>query len=523
MSEAIQINEQLPMVRHPHFLQAADALIPKLYRQIQSPEAVIDAVADEHVLFGWRAQPLCSVAELAQREFKSGDSVILDFGRHCVGYLQMLCHNAGSPPDAPAHLHLTFGETLSEVCEPFDEYQGWLSSSWLQQQDLWLDVLPAAVNLPRRYCCRYVRIEVKAVSRKFRLRFEAIQLHTVTSAPPHCPPCESTDAELQTIDKVSVLTLKNCMQEVFEDGPKRDRRLWLGDLRLQALVNDVTFAQHDLVRRCLYLFAGHTRQDGMVSANVFVKPQVIADDTFLFDYALFFIDVLYNYLQSTEDVATARELWPVARRQITLAFARVDDNGLVRDSGDWWAFIDWQESLNKQAAAQGVFIYCLQRALWLAERFEPELTADYRLHIQRLKTAAQQQLWDAKQGYFVSGAERQVSWASQIWLVLAEVGSAQQREAVMRKLLGQPPAIAMNTPYLRHHFIAALLQCGLRAEAIAGIKAYWGAMVNAGADTFWEVFDPKHPEFSPYGSKLINSYCHAWSCTPAWFIRLYGL
>ena len=27
------------------------------------------------------------------------------------------------------------------------------------------------------------------------------------------------------------------MQDVFEDGPKRDRRLWLGDLRLEALAN----------------------------------------------------------------------------------------------------------------------------------------------------------------------------------------------------------------------------------------------------------------------------------------------
>ncbi len=77
------------------------------------------------------------------------------------------------------------------------------------------------------------------------------------------------------------------MQEVFEDGPKRDRRLWLGDLRLQAQVNDVTFGHHDLVRRCLYLFAAHTREDGMVSANVFVQPEVRADDTFLFDYSLF--------------------------------------------------------------------------------------------------------------------------------------------------------------------------------------------------------------------------------------------
>ena len=93
----------------------------------------------------------------------------------------------------------------------------------------------------------------------------------------------------------------------------------------------------------------------------------------------------------------------------------------------------------------------------------------------------------------------------------------------MRHLLSSPPSVAINTPYLRHHFVAALLQCGLRAEAINEIKAYWGAMIDYGADTFWEVFDPDNPEFSPYGSKLINSYCHAWSCTPAWFIRQYNL
>ncbi|STV99715.1 alpha-L-rhamnosidase [Klebsiella pneumoniae] len=127
----------------------------------------------------------------------------------------------------------------------------------MQQQDLWLDVLPARVALPRRYCLRYLKVEVKALSRKFRLQFDEIALETVTSAgSPH--PAVIADPQLKAIDDVAVRTLKNCMQEVFEDGPKRDRRLWLGDLRLQAQVNDVTFGHHDLVRRCLYLFAGHT-------------------------------------------------------------------------------------------------------------------------------------------------------------------------------------------------------------------------------------------------------------------------
>lgn len=522
MSQAIQQNTHISMTRHPAFLRTAEALRPELRSQPHSPLAVVEVFADADAVFGWRAEPVSTLAALSRRELTSGDSVIIDFGSHYVGYLHFVCHSAGSPPDAPAHLQLTFGETLSEVCEPFSDYRGWLSSSWLQQQDLWLDVLPAQIDLPRRYCFRYLKVEVKAVSSKFRLQLDQIRVNAVTSASNACPPTTTRDPQLQAIDKVSVLTLQNCMQEVFEDGPKRDRRLWLGDLRLQALVNDVTFAHHDLVRRCLYLFAGHTREDGMVSANVFVQPDVLADDTFLFDYSLFFTDVLYNYLQSAEDVESARELWPTARRQIELALTRCDENGLVRDSEDWWVFIDWQESLNKQAAAQGVLIYCLQRAIWLAERFEPARVATWRSALQHCKAAAEA-LWDDQQGFYVSGEQRQVSWASQIWLVLAEVGSPQQRREIMHNLATNPPAVAMNTPYLRHHYIAALLQCGLRDEAIAQIKAYWGAMVDYGADTFWEIFDPQQPDFSPYGSKLINSYCHAWSCTPAWFIRQYGL
>jgi uncharacterized protein HemY len=59
-------------------------------------------------------------------------------------------------------------------------------------------------------------------------------------------------------------------------------------------------------------------------------------------------------------------------------------------------------------------------------------------------------------------------WASQIWLVLAEVGTPQQRQALMRRL----QKIARHRhehPYLRHHYIA-LLQCGLREEAMARSK-----------------------------------------------------
>ena len=53
------------------------------------------------------------------------------------------------------------------------------------------------------------------------------------------------------------------------------------------------------------------------------------------------------------------------------------------------------------------------------------------------------------------------------------------------------------------------------------IKKYWGGMVALNADTFYEAYVPENLEFSPYGNRKLNSMCHAWSCTPAFFIRKY--
>ena len=60
-------------------------------------------------------------------------------------------------------------------------------------------------------------------------------------------------------------------------------------------------------------------------------------------------------------------------------------------------------------------------------------------------------------------------------------------------------------------------------EALELIQWYWGGMIREGADTFWEIYNPSNPTLSPYGSLLVHSYCHAWSCTPSWFLRARGL
>ena len=72
-----------------------------------------------------------------------------------------------------------------------------------------------------------------------------------------------------------------------------------------------------------------------------------------------------------------------------------------------------------------------------------------------------------------------------------------------------------------HHFIEALILNDRKEEALKYIRYYWGGMLEDGADCFWELYDPENKYVSPYGSRIINSYCHAWSCTPTYFIRKY--
>ncbi|MEH7118804.1 sugar hydrolase [Neobacillus vireti] len=521
---SIQKLENQVIVRNEKFIETAEQLKPELYETIVQPSSIVEIKADSQVIHGWKSENVAPASSLAESEYRKNDSFILDFGDHQVGYLIMKIRSAGSPPDAPLKLKLTIGEMPVEMAEPFENYNGWLSSSWLQEETIFVDILPAVISLPRRYSFRYVKFDVIDTSPKYRVVFESVECKAITSANVKAVERIShQDAELQKMDEISIKTLADCMQDVFEDGPKRDRRLWLGDLRLQALANYETFRNNDLVKRCLYLFAGVPDDKGKVTANVFVAPKLIADDTYLFDYSLFFASTLHDYYFATSDIETLKELWPTAYRQVQLALERLDENHILKDTPDWWSFIDWQEGLNKQAPSQAVLIYTMKQAIRLAEELNVPEKGSLKEHLEIIVEATKNNLWDNEQQFFISGSDRQVSWSSQIWMVLAGVLTKEENSKLMKCLLTENPVVGIATPYMYHHLIEALLVSGEKELAIAEMKDYWGSMIKDGADTFWELYDPKNKDFSPYGSHLINSYCHAWSCTPTYLIRKYDL
>lgn len=526
MAFTFQINNDVVWDYDENLLERAEANIPELIETKVCPTGIVERIsADQRTNEFTLAKSQKNILHLSDYALGRGESLILDLGDHYVGHFSIEINSVGSPMDAPLYLRLKFAEVPSELYAASEDYDGWLSRSWIQEVHVHLDVLPAKLQLPRRYSCRYVELSVIDTSPKWKASFSN-PLFVAESSVSMNQLSDSTieDAELKAIYNVSVKTLQDCMQTVFEDGPKRDRRLWLGDLRLQALANYYTFNDLFLVKRCLYLFGGMRTTEGKIPANVFTAPELTPDDTFLFDYSLFFITTLYDYVQHTSDYDALENLYPIAKKAIDLALEQVDSEGRLVLSEEWPVFVDWSNDFDKATAGQAIVIYTLKRFIKLAEMYNDQQHSNYHQMLEKLIDFSKQALFDNKRKQFVVEETNEVNLASQVWMVLAEVFDSNKNKKIMQETIKQHfPITGIATPYMYHHIVEALFMADCQEEAIRLMKDYWGKMIDLGADTFWEAFKPEDLDFSPYGSPILNSYCHAWSCTPAYLIGKYLL
>lgn len=509
------------------WLRKAEACKPELSYQTISPTRTVRSVQDAKAFQGWRMEDAGSTDILFNEPFKKHPNITLDFGNHYTGFLTFSIKPFGLvAADAPVRLKFTLAEVPGELNTPLEPYKGGLARSWVQDEIVTITSVPHEMTIPRRLSGRYLKIELLGISGSFDFVFDRLTFKAQTSVTNEAPALASTTEPLiQDIYKVGLNTLKECMQTVYEDGPKRDRRLWIGDLYLEALANAYTFKNHDLTKHCLYLLAAFANDEGLLHATLLEKPQPHPQyGTHTLDYCLIYNVALLEYLKETGDTETAADLWPVVVRQIELALRQFSPDWIydMDKQPQYWLVFDWKDGYDRQASMQGLTIFALQHSYELAKRLGKEKEAGEWLTIAgKMQKAARRHFYDKTLGVMVSGKDRQVSYLSQVWMILSNTLNKKEGAKAMATVMSMPDACYPGCPYAYHYVIEALLQCGMPQEARNLITGYWGSMVKRGADTFWEVYDPNNDYLSPYGFFVINSYCHAWSCTPVYFINKY--
>ncbi len=442
----------------------------------------------------------------------NGDSITLDLGNYYVGHLSFHLWHADRYLDAPVRLRIKFCETAWELEQDFSVSAAWICRSWLQEEVIHVD-RPGQFALPRRYACRYIRITVEATPQKLLLRdccFRAVSSADTTAL----RPLHTADAQLRQLDSIAVNTLKNCMQGVFEDGPKRDRRLWSGDLRLQALTNYYTFDNRELVKKCLFLFAAcRTSAQGLVPSDVF--EYVLDGDSNHVDYALFYVVTVCEYFTHTGDAETVEKLLPVCDNQLAGTAELIDGEGCPS------CFVDWCEGLQKWLSLAGIYLYALEKYAAVLAHFDPPRAAVLNTELATRRRTLQDTCFDPGKGLFLCDRDgRQISVHSQVWMILGGVAAGEQARRVLETVSHTAGALQPFTPYMHHYIAEAIAKTGDTAGALAYVRKIWGGMADA--DTFREVYVPGDPDFSAVWDRKLNSACHAWSSTPAYFIRRYA-
>jgi alpha-L-rhamnosidase len=505
------------------FAALAEANKTPIHSWIDHPLEVVRFEPSAEEWFGYRPTHGKSIQELANTPLGKGDEFIIDFGSHRVGYLSFYLDAIGDNVDAPCRLRFTFGEVPTDVVSDLSDCNTWISTSWLPDEVINVDWLPCTVDLPRRYSFRYIRVQVLDTSQKYHCTFSNIRVRATSAVSPAVfdavPTLKTKDPVLRQIDLVSRVTLRDCMHTIFEDGPRRDRRLWLGDLRIQALTNYATFRNFDLVKRCLFMFAAVAASDGSLPGCVFEFPSLKAASDYIVDYDALFGVIVMEYVEASSDLETARILWPTILGSLRTPLAHVDPETGAFDGSktSLWKFLDWDESIHRDAGMHGLLLFCLKRVEELGRMLGH--SSQYCEVIEKMTSAAISNFFDDSQKLFISGPDRQISWLSQAWMALAEVLPPKENKRILLFSMHHPFTIKPLCPYGWAVFAEALAKNGAQEECVELLKSYWGGMVAMGADTFWECFDPDDARKSPYGDCRNNSYCHAWSCSPAWLLR----
>jgi hypothetical protein len=122
-------------------------------------------------------------------------------------------------------------------------------------------------------------------------------------------------------------------------------------------------------------------------------------------------------------------------------------------------------------------------------------------------------------------------WQTNAMAVLSGVAGPERYDAIWKNVLSQVGHTKYGgliiSPYYNYYVISAMAKMGHRKEALDWIRAYWGGMIDEGATSFWEAYDPSwykedfHSSLqSDNRSGYFVSLAHGWSSGPtAWLME----
>ncbi len=323
---------------------------------------------------------------------------------------------------------------------------------------------------------------------------------------------QCSDERLNKIWEIGRWTCQLNMEDGYTDCPWRERGQWWGDARVEALINYYCFGDTKLIAKALRQMAQSLNEEGMTWG---VYP-TDWDGGRLPSFTLIWISQIWETYLHLGDAALVKELLPRARYSLDRFFApRVGPRGLLKDI-PYWVFIDWAPVDDKgESGALNAYYYDALRATARMATLVGDTAAaqDYEKRAEAVRTALNTHLWDAQQHAYRDSLtpdgklSTKVSQQTNSLCVLFDIAPAAEREKILEAIYGpasRGKVVEAGSPYFSYYQLAALFHAGRYDQAMTYIRERWGRMLDWGATTWWEMWNPG------------ASFCHGWSGGPTY-------
>ena len=313
-------------------------------------------------------------------------------------------------------------------------------------------------------------------------------------------------------DKFFVLakrTLEMCMHDTYMDCPFYEQLMYIGDSRLQMLVNYTLSADARLAEKSLMLFAASILPSGFLPSRYPSRvTQIIPPFNF------FYPAMVCDYVKYRNSPNVTAKIVPVARRVLD-NFERylTSDHLLKLPMG--WGFVDWIPRWTRdgkmgtpEGAEFGVsgvlnalYLYSLGQACELHELLgEVEIAARYRRLGKRLAEAMFKTFFSPEFSMLSDCATHpEFSEHSQCLALLSNLLSPEQETFICKGLFSGLPEMAETTFYFDFYYLEACHKAKRMDFFYKRISKRFQSLDELGLKTILERPEPS------------RSDCHAWS------------
>ncbi|MDR1667612.1 MAG: alpha-rhamnosidase [Bacteroidales bacterium] len=465
------------------------------------PNAAASAFDDPTVLPS--QYRMATMPQRAVHSEEKGKGLLVDFGRETFGYV---CFHRLK---GHGELNIYYGESPEEAlatatCETLDRIPVDHST-------------PRTLTLDDSRAFRYLYIEQDP-----GLAFDSVTMLYEYRPLEYRGNFRCNDELINRIWDMAAYTLHLTTREFFIDGIKRDRWVWSGDACQSYLMNYYLFFDTDVTTATILTLRG--------------KNPVINHINTIMDYTFYWFISIYDYYLYTGDADFIRQYYPRMKTLMDFCLSRRNANGMMEGYPGDWLFIDWADfPMSKEGELsfeQLLFCRSLETmAVFARLAHDDSQAVIYEQAVEKLKPALFSAFWSEEKKAFVHNRlngipSQQVTPYTNIFAVLMDYLDASQAQTVKQRVLMNPDALKITTPYMRFYELEAWCKLGEYTSVLKEIRNYWGGMLKLGATSFWEKYNPSETgteHLAMYGRPFGKSLCHAWGASPVYLLGKYYL